>query len=455
MRTSPPVPRILIRSHKDPFKAASAETTLAKNLIGSNTGNLVFSQAVYRLLSTKDNTLKTSGLVGRPAAQINAQYNHLVIPLANAFRSGFVETLDGLSALIEKLKIPVTVVGVGAQASIQGVYRRGDEVAPAAKRFVRAVLDHSPSIGVRGDFTREYLHALGFGDEHVKVIGCPSMFMYGPDLRVEKRVEELGPQSRIALNISPYVRAMGPVSLRHAERYPNLVYMAQNHRTLELMLYGRYPYPEKKLATLQESGVPVYLEHPLIRQDRVRFFLDPQTWFDHLAEYDFSFGTRIHGNIAALLGGTPALVLAHDSRTLELAEYHQIPCRLINELDDEVDAKDLHGEAEWDSLNKHHPANWEAFADFLGEHRLSHAYLPGRDAKRFDDALAAAELPPPVGTLMGAPPADLYAMKQRLSEVEQELRKARREGRGNRRGSTSEWERRLDRVRGVIGRWRS
>ena len=37
--------RILIRSHKNPFTVADAETTLERNLIGSNTGNLVFSQA--------------------------------------------------------------------------------------------------------------------------------------------------------------------------------------------------------------------------------------------------------------------------------------------------------------------------------------------------------------------------------------------------------------------------
>ena len=49
------MPRILVRSHKNPFTVADAETTRASNLIGSNTGNLVFSQAVFRLLSTPDN----------------------------------------------------------------------------------------------------------------------------------------------------------------------------------------------------------------------------------------------------------------------------------------------------------------------------------------------------------------------------------------------------------------
>jgi len=56
------MPQILIRSHKNPFTVADADTTYRQNLIGNNTGNLVFSQAVYRLLSTATNDLETSGL---------------------------------------------------------------------------------------------------------------------------------------------------------------------------------------------------------------------------------------------------------------------------------------------------------------------------------------------------------------------------------------------------------
>lgn len=431
------MPRILVRAHKSPFKVASAEKTLAQNLIGSNTGNLVFSQATYRLLSTSDAKLKTSGLAKSRPAELNERFDHVVIPLANAFRAGYLDTLDALSTLIEKLSIPVTVLGVGAQASLEGAYRRGDEVAEAARRFVRAVLERSPSIGVRGDFTGAYVRALGFSDDQVDVIGCPSMFMYGPDLHVTKRVEQLTRESPIALNISPYVREMGPISLDHAERYPNLIYMAQNHRTLELMLWGHYPYPEKRLEALAAAGSPVTLDHPLIRQDRVRFFVDPQTWFEHLRGYDFSFGTRIHGNISALLAGTPALVLAHDSRTLELAEYHSIPCRMIPELGADVDAADLYAEADWEPMNKVHRSRWETFATFLGRHGLNHVYAEGESAEAFDRKIAETKFPPPVHTLMGADPEDLYASRLASTTLRSEVASLRRQLRAARAQAVS------------------
>ena len=42
-----------------------------------------------------------------------------MIPLANAFRPTYIETLDALSNLIEQLTIPVTVLGVGAAGLIE------------------------------------------------------------------------------------------------------------------------------------------------------------------------------------------------------------------------------------------------------------------------------------------------------------------------------------------------
>jgi hypothetical protein len=410
------VSRLLIRAHKSPFKAASPKRVLAKNLFGSNVGNLVFGQAAIRLLSTSTSTVKTSGLIGRAATWVNTEFDHVVIPLANAFRPNYASSLDGLSDLIEKLRIPVTVMGVGAQASIEGQHsRRGVEVGPNVQRFVRAVLERSPSIGVRGEFTREYLLELGFHDDVIDVIGCPSMFMNGPNLEPTRRVDAIGPDSPIALNISPYLAEMGSVSMDLAERYPRLVYIPQDLRTLNLMIRGKYP-AENVRATV-ESGVPIYLDHPLIRSDRIRFCVDPRTWFEHLATYDFSFGTRIHGNIAAVLAGTPAVVLAHDSRTLELAAYHKIPHRPLSSLDGRVDPAELYAEAEWDSMHDEHPLLWDRFATFLDKHSLHHVFSPGEDPRIFTDRLAAKNFPPPVGTLMGMSPAQLYAMKHELDSL--------------------------------------
>ncbi|SDT43113.1 polysaccharide pyruvyl transferase family protein [Microlunatus soli] len=384
---------IFIRAHKSPFRPATAEQTIRQHLIGNNVGNLIFSQSVCRLLSTRGTTIRTGGLGGTSPWGDDRRPDRLVLPLANAFRPGFGDRLERMATVIEQAAVPVTVLGVGAQATLSGRRKHRDATDRAVQRFVRATLQHSTGpIGVRGEFTREYLAGLGFGAADVTVIGCPSMFGRGADLRIDRRVDAIGPQSAIALNISPYVPEMGPLSRRHAEQYPNLTYIAQNQQSLEFLLTGHYPAPPDSVVF--GSGVPVTDDHPLIQQDRTRFFLDPVTWIDHLRDYQFSFGTRIHGNIAALLAGTPAVVLAHDSRTAELAEYHDIPFRLITDAPGQIDAAELYAEADWGPLNRGHAARWSTFADFLRQHDLSTVYDDGQDGgARFDARLAAVDFP--------------------------------------------------------------
>jgi len=409
--------RILVRAHKDPFTVADASTTLRRNLIGSNVGNLVFSQATFRLLSVPGTTIDASPLEppaggAGSADQINETYDHVVIPLANAFRSSFVEQLSRLTELIERLTVPVTILGVGAQARLSGAYGGAGKVDPLAGRFVRAVLDRGPSIGVRGERTRDYLRGLGFGDSLVRVVGCPSMFTFGPDLPSLRPAGDITPGSRLALTISPYVARMGPISLIVAERYPRLVYLAQNRETLALLLTGRYPLPQPE-AEQRSTGVPVSLRHPLVASGRTAICLDPASWFAELATYDLCFGSRIHGAIAALLAGTPAVVLAHDARTLELAEYHEIPFRAIPADPAQSDPARLAAESDWSDVHSGHPARWETFAAYLAEHGLQHAYDADRDrGAAFDARLAGTDFPPPVRPLTGPTARPHYALRR-------------------------------------------
>lgn len=386
--------KILIRSRQDPFTPVSAERTYTENLIGNNVGNLVFSHAAHRLLSVEGAEIRSNGFraVADDAPQINEQYDVFVIPLANAFRPSFRGNLDRLSELVERLTIPVVVLGVGAQAGTGYDATRLKSIDTSVSRFTKAVLDRSASIGVRGEFTKEYLNRLGFRD--VEVIGCPSLFMRGPDLRIEKDHARLRRRSRLAVNISPYVHAMGPITMAAYDRYPNLVYVVQDRKTLGLMLKGD---DDEDLG--MASAVPVHESHELYREDKMRFFLSPWTWLDFLSTRDFSFGTRIHGNIASIVAGTPALVLAHDSRTLELARYHDIPHRLISQVPSDVDPADLYARADFSAFNSGHRARFEQFAGYLERNGLRHVYAGGRvdpGAGAFDARVAAVTWPAPV-----------------------------------------------------------
>jgi hypothetical protein len=384
--------RILLRSRRSPFSVVDVKTVIRENAIGTNVGNLVFGHAAYKALDTGDVEIVVDGFAidAGEADRINAEFDVYVVPLANAFRQSFEPQLIRMTQLIRRLTIPVVILGVGAQSDLQ--YRREPlaQLDESVRAFVGAVLDRAPSIGVRGAFTADYLASLGFRD--VEVIGCPSMFFHGDRLPVEKRVASIEPESPLALNISPYVRALAPLVDRHVARHPNLIYVAQDLDTLALMVFGdRHPLDDGA------NGNPVNRAHRLFREDRVRFFTDPAPWLRFLQTRDFAFGSRIHGNIAALIAGTPAYVLAHDSRTLELAEYFQIPHRRVESGDDlsSVEAARLYEEVDYGPLVQGHPARFERYVAFLARHGLDHA-LDAARMTDFDARFHATPTPPAV-----------------------------------------------------------
>ncbi|MFL5671509.1 MAG: polysaccharide pyruvyl transferase family protein [Chloroflexota bacterium] len=383
--------RILLRGMKSPFEAISAERTLDEDINGGNSGNLVFLESAYKLLSTRDAEITVDHfhpeLIG--ADVINERFDAFVIPFANAFRPAFQPTLERYTEVIERLTIPVVVLSCGYQGKLPYTPPEPRPIDDLAKRFMRAVLDRSPSVGARGEYTQDYLRRLGFSD--VEVIGCPSMFLDGPRLDVTRRRPTLERDARIAFNVTSQIPPMGEIIAAHLERYPNLEYIGQNRDALRLLLWGvgsdKIPDP---------SPFPAHRSHRLLREDRARLFVDPWPWFDHLRELDFVFGTRIHGNIAALLAGTPAYVLAHDSRTLELARTFEIPHRLMSDVRPDTDAAELYAEADYGPLVTGHAARFERFIGFVERHGLRHVFEPGEDPSAFDRKVAAIDFPPAV-----------------------------------------------------------
>jgi hypothetical protein len=384
---------ILLRAPKSPFVPATVEWTLAKNLIGNNSGNLIFIDAAWKLLATRGTEITAAGLAANPAraAELSETHDVFVVPLANAFRLGWEVQLERLAALVEQLTIPVVVLGVGVQGGINFSPNHLKRIEPLVRRFVGAVLDHGPRIGVRGETTATYLEGLGFHD--VEVIGCPSMFMHGKGLEVTRRVREIDRESRLAINIghsmsSPYLAQLGEFIDRHVARYPRLTHFGQDRSTLELLVNGVID-PN----TLKLPRMPIPESHPLLRRGRVRFYIEPWPWIADLADFDFAFGSRIHGNLAALIAGTPAFVLAHDARTLELARYFEIPHRALPDLTADADAADLYAEADYGPLISGHARRWEVFAAYLERHGLRHAFNDADDAAAFDRRIAEIEFP--------------------------------------------------------------
>ncbi|MFG2552785.1 polysaccharide pyruvyl transferase family protein [Streptomyces sp. NPDC048581] len=383
--------RLLVRSGKSPYDVVSVEESLHRDVIATNSGNLIFSDATHKILETPHTEVVSNGIRTdvSAAGRINEEYDAFVVPLANAFRPSFEGQLKRLTRLIGKLRIPVVVVGVGAQAGLGYNAARLKGIEPAVREFVSAVLDRSASIGVRGEFTEKYLKDLGFRD--VEVIGCPSLFLYGKELTVTKREPALGAGSRIAVNGShSAVKSQGldrVIDRAHA-RYPHLRFIGQNISDARQLHWRDLSDPNG-----QVTAMPTHPEHPMYREDKVRVYVDPVTWIDDLRGFDFSFGSRIHGNIAALLAGTPATVLCGDSRTLELCRYFDIPHRRIDKLPEDLDPASLYEEADFGALMSGHHERFERFTAFLDRNGLENTFTHGDGGAAFDERMRSLAFP--------------------------------------------------------------
>src|SRR5690625_857186 len=234
---------ILMRSGMSPMDTFDASHIILNNSIGGNVGNLIYAYSVFRTLMTEGTTITPDyyKIDHKQAEEINEKYDCYIIPLADAFREDFIPLLRRYTKLIKKLKIPVIVIGVGLRAPFEPKLNEGFPFDEDVKAFVKAVLEKSSIIGLRGEITSKYLTRLGFreGIDHT-VIGCPSMYAFGRDLHI--RDTNITKESMICVNSS----RLSPKNVldfmtRGMEEYPNHYCIHQCMKEMKLTYLGSPP----------------------------------------------------------------------------------------------------------------------------------------------------------------------------------------------------------------------
>lgn len=390
--------KILVRAGMSPLDIFSADEMIRRNAIGNNVGNLMYAYSVFRNLTTENVELEADYYRADPADadMINETYDSYVIPLANAIRPSFIPTLKKYTALIEKLNIPVFVVGMGMAFPYEPNVKQERPFDDDVKRFVSAVLEKSNILGLRGQITADYLSYLGFkeGRDHM-VIGCPSMYTFGDNIKI--RDIELNNSSSISMNMTPTADQKVLNFLNELSKsYKNLEFTPQDLDEM-ILTYSGTPFLGAAVNSKVEN-YPNNLSSSVYKNNQVKFFLSATSWIEHMKKNDLSIGTRLHGNVAPILAGTPSIAIPIDARMRELTEYHNFPRVPASEINEDMSLEELLGKVDIHSVEKNQKRNYENFINFLDKNGIENVYSYNSEGLKlpFDKKLEEVKLEPPL-----------------------------------------------------------
>ena len=403
-----------------PFDNWSPLDILRKDGIGTNAGNMVFANSVMRALMTDHTEIHTintaKDLTPENLERINCEYDCVVLPFANAFRISFQHRLKKITEFVRQLKIPCVVVGVGISTPLRNSPDKVNVFDETVTEFVKAILEKSVMIGTRGQVTSDYLTRLGFKEsrDHC-VIGCPSMFWYGDKLP-EMNPKELDKNSAVSVNWKMDLpEEIHRFIYRNVGYFENFHYVPQVTDEIRLMYYG-VPLPDGKYKRIPE-GYPSRADHPWYLAGKARSFLNMSSWFEYMKGKDFSFGSRIHGNITAVLSGTPCFIVVSDYRIAELAQYHHIPHIDYRDLKEDDNIFDFYEKADYSRVYEGHKERFENYRDFLEKNGLEHIFgTPLEDNPPYDQKIKELSLPSALKPFFSA---DHQEQADRLAQLHQ------------------------------------
>lgn len=331
--------------------------------LGYNSGNMMFTEAIFRTLKGAARTsfsLPPEALEGRDC---------IVLAAANWINS--YEDFGWLADVIERTNLPVFLIGVGAQAPLDMSI---PTISVGTKRLLDIVAERSTSISARGTFSCEVLNH--YGIKSVVATGCPSLLLLGPNGPAITQPPKL---DRVVLHATRHgfgrcdemQRFLYSQAMKHG--YDILlqseaadIYFALGRTNNASIVKKASQAVIDAYGVPDASGVSAYLrKHGL-------FFINYPSWINSMKNRSFCLGTRIHGTVAAIIAGIPAVLIAHDARTIEMAQAMNIPYIVASSIpmDRDLDLAVYANNAVSSDLVRGYPVYRSKFFEYFNENGL-------------------------------------------------------------------------------------
>lgn len=337
----------------------------ALELSGNNFGNMLFTNAVYKQIQSCQHIGFSLDV-----DKIKNEIDHIVIPAANWVNPK--EDWGFLADALKKIDLPVCVVGLGSQLDNLD---QTEQIPEGTRRFIRVVSERCSSIGVRGRFTESVLHKLGI--KNVTPLGCPSIFFNTkvPELRTNF------PKENIRIGVGPTRYGLPKASqLKAADKQRQLYKFALEYgssiyyqsEAFEIAFLNREDVTDKYDDAIAYYGAKNSADLSSKLLAKGKYHKDLDQWLADAIKDDLYIGTRIHGAVAAILSGTPAILITHDNRTRELADIMGIPSIDISAFSISM-LDDIHGfikNFNFSEITTVSRSNIKGFKDFYSQNGL-------------------------------------------------------------------------------------
>jgi hypothetical protein len=298
--------------------------------VGGNTGNLAFVYGIERMIAAP---LEPVTWAAEPQ-WMRERFDALVVCCANQL--GAHVTLSGWAERLQAFDLPVTLIGLGAQAD---QFDHTPELPTGTLRLLEVVErlrpnPAYPNIALRGDFSRRVLEGVGYVGT---ITGCPSL-MISPDLTlgaslVERQSDE--PFKVVAVTGgNPWHGPSAQLESQLVELVESFcgAYLPQHPESMIRLALGEGG-EEATLENLERLLDGRFAGADLIRwyARKSHLFLDVPHWMRFLQHFDVVVGPRYHGVALGIQAAVAGCVVVIDARTQELCESSAIKYLTLDE----------------------------------------------------------------------------------------------------------------------------
>lgn len=340
--------------------------------VGHNTGNLLFTEALHRIVKTES---YACGYLFDPDT-LSERHDGIIVSAANWLSPGF--DISPVVDAIEKTNLPVVIVGIGAQAKDKTSY---PHIKPSTERLIKIASERSHSLSARGEYSADALNH--YGVKNVNVTGCPSLlYHYGEIFSVNavrkdnvevafhstrhqlgREIFEDSVAARVNLDLFREAYLKGADIILQSEMPDLQVLLSGDQVEADVLTYLSEVYAGAEIDVVQ------YLK------SHAKMFFGVEQWISYVRSKDFVVGTRIHGTVISILAGVPAVLVTHDARTEELATALSIPFIRSSQLAGAVVGYDwarLYEATSWDEFYSRYPNYVVNFRKFFEDNKILH-----------------------------------------------------------------------------------